>query len=528
MEKDIFYDRGLLNKNKLRENWVFNNIKEYDEIKKFQTINCPNELKFSQILYNYISNIFIIPKCEYCQIKEKRFIGFTEGYNSFCSKKCASKHSLPNLLENRKKNTIEKYGVEHTSQLDSVKDKQKQTNIIRYGSSSPTMNDEVRLKQKNTMLERYGVEYSGNSSELMNKSFITRYDKYSKHISERYKNLKVVNILKEGELEIECDKCGQNYKIRTELLSLRLFRYKVNPCLICNQLSKYGDTKENEIFNYISSLGIEIIKGDRKILSGKEIDMYLPSNKLGFEFNGLYWHSELHKEKSYHLDKKNRCIDNDINLIHVWEDDWIYKKDIVISRINNLLNINIIKIMARNCEIKKVSSKDSKIFLDENHLQSNIYSSYNIGLYHNNELVSIMTFGKLRRSLGQSNGDGWELYRFCSKLNTSVTGGFSKLLKYFENDINPKMIITYANRDWSVKSNNVYEKNGFGFDSETDINYWYFGSDVKRKHRFQFRKDKLVKEGYDPNKTEVEIMSEVGYNRIFDCGNLKYIKYINF
>jgi hypothetical protein len=398
------------------------------------------------------------------------------------------------------------------------------TNITKYGGISPTSNIDVRIKQKKTMIERYGVEYTGNSSELMNKSFTTRYDKYKNHIKERYRSLKIVNILKEGELEIECDKCNNNYIIRTELLSLRVFRYNVTPCLICNPLSKYGDTKENEIFDYISNLGVNIIKGDRKILSGKEIDIYLPELKIGFEFNGLYWHSELHKEKTYHIDKKVKCLSKEINLIHIWEDDWIYKKDIVISRINNLLNINTNKIMARKCEIKMVDNKSSKTFLEKNHLQGSIYSSYNIGLYYKDELVSLMTFGKLRRSLGQSKKNGWELYRFCSKLNTTIIGGFSRLLKYFESEIKPSILLTYANRDWSIRYNNVYEKNGFSFENETNINYWYFTTDSKRKHRFQFRKDKLIKDGFDPEKTEIEIMRERGYNRVFDCGNLKYIK----
>ena len=44
----------------------------------------------------------------------------------------------------------------------------------------------------------------------------------------------------------------------------------------------------------------------------------------------------------------------------------------------------------------------------------------------------------------------------------------------------------------------------------------------KRHHRFGFTKQKLVKLGHDSNKTEVEIMHELGYYRIWDCGHLKY------
>ena len=96
-------------------------------------------------------------------------------------------------------------------------------------------------------------------------------------------------------------------------------------------------------------------------------------------------------------------------------------------------------------------------------------------------------------------------------------------MKYFEINNTPKSLLTYANRDWSY-NDNIYHKNGFEFKGNTEINYWYFNNDIKRKHRYQFRKDKLVKDGFDRNKTEVEIMRDRGYHRIFDCGSLKYIK----
>jgi len=520
--KDIFYDNGFLNKNRLRENWCLKNLKNFDDIKKFQIDNNFIDLKFSQVIFNYIENIITIPNCEYCGINNKRFVGFTDGYNNFCSKKCAALSSIPKMLENRKINTIKKYGVQHTSQLQSVKDKQKETNIIKYGTSSPTLNEEVRTKQKNTMLERYGVKYSGNSDVLLSKSMKTRYESYSNHIQEIYKDLKVIKIIKEGELEIQCDECKKNYKIRTELLRLRFFRYKVNPCLICNPINSC-DGKENEIYEFLQSYNLNMIRSDRKILDGKEIDIYLPDQKIGIEFNGLYWHSDIYKDKNYHLDKKLNCSDKGINLIHIWEDDWLYKKEIVKSRLLNLLVINGDNIMARKCVIKNVSRYDSKKFIDENHLQGYVNSSYKIGLYYNDELVSIMTFGKLRRGLGYKNKNGWELYRFCSKLNTNVVGGFTKLLSHFENEVNPNFIITYANRDWSIYDN-VYHKNNFEFAGDTEINYWYFNRDLKRYHRFRFRKDILISEGFDKSKTEYEIMFDRGYNRVFDCGNLKYIK----
>ena len=105
----------------------------------------------------------------------------------------------------------------------------------------------------------------------------------------------------------------------------------------------------------------EILTGNRVILDGKEIDIYIPEIKLGIEFNGLYWHSEEGgKDSKYHLNKTELCESNGIKLIHIFEDEWLYKKNIVKSRLKNILGLTENKIYARKCEIKEISSRDSK------------------------------------------------------------------------------------------------------------------------------------------------------------------------
>jgi hypothetical protein len=103
--------------------------------------------------------------------------------------------------------------------------------------------------------------------------------------------------------------------------------------------------------------------------SKREIDIFIPSKKLAIEYNGLYWHSENFIENTYHLDKTEDCLKQDIKLIHIFEDEWIYKKDIVKSRLLNLIGFSENKIYARNCEIKEVNSREALKFLDENHIQ---------------------------------------------------------------------------------------------------------------------------------------------------------------
>lgn len=133
-----------------------------------------------------------------------------------------------------------------------------------------------------------------------------------------------------------------------------------------------------------------------------------------------------------------------------------------------------------------------------------------------------MTFGKKRKILGQNSREGeYELLRFCNKLNTNVLGGASKLFKHFIKEYNPTEIISYANCD--ISDGNLYNILGFKEVSHTGINYWWVKD--KRYHRSNFMKHKLVKEGFDSNKTEKQIMEDRGFNKIYGTGNLKY-KYI--
>ena len=132
-----------------------------------------------------------------------------------------------------------------------------------------------------------------------------------------------------------------------------------------------------------------------------------------------------------------------------------------------------------------------------------------------------MTFGSLRKSLGQKSiDDNYEMLRFCNKLNTTVVGGASKLFKYFLNNYDVKEITSYSDNSRGI--GNLYTKLGFEFSHNSLPNYYYIINSV-RKHRFNYRKNKLIREGGDPNKTEVQIMNEKGYFRIFDCGSKKWI-----
>ena len=291
----------------------------------------------------------------------------------------------------------------------------------------------------------------------------------------------------------------------------------------CPKCFKEKSHVENDVLNYIKEIcDCEVIENDRTILDGKEIDILIPSKNIGFEINGLIWHSEkFQTNKMFHVEKKENALKKGINLIHIYEDDWILKQNIIKSRIKNLLHLNEIKIYARKCKIKNVPYKNSKLFLDENHLQGNCISKYRYGLYYNNELISLMTFGNLRKNVGKSsNYNEYEMLRFCNKLNTNIIGGASKLLKHFINDINPDRIISYADRNWS--NGNLYNTLGFKLYNISSPSYYYV-INKKKVNRFNLRKDILISKFNCPkNITEHEFCLSKQWYRIYDCGCLCY------
>jgi hypothetical protein len=228
----------------------------------------------------------------------------------------------------------------------------------------------------------------------------------------------------------------------------------------------------------------------------------------------------LYKSNDYHLKKTEDCEKLGIHLIHIFEDDWIYKQDIIKSRILNLLGKSE-KIYARKCEIKEI--KDNKLikdFLETNHLQGYVGAKIKLGLFYKDEIVSIMTFGKQRKPMGSvAKENNYEMLRFCNKLNFNVIGGASKLFRQFIKKYYPTEIISYADRSWS--QGNLYEKLGFFLLKKTKPNYNYI-IDGHRKYRFGFRKDILIKKGFEQKKSEHQIMLEKNIFRIYDSGHLKY------
>jgi hypothetical protein len=405
--------------------------------------------------------------------------------------------SSPIIRENYKKINLDKWGEEHYSKTDDFREKIKKTNLDKWGVEWSLQNKEIREKIKKTNLERWGVENPILSDESRKRFKITNEPNY-------------ISYEGSGISKLLCNK-EHIYMINNSNYSSRK-KNNIPLCTVCNPISDSKSIKEKELFQYIQSIyNGKIIQSYR---DGLEIDIYLPDLKLGFEFNGLYWHSEEWKKKNYHLEKTNYFKEKGIKIIHIWEDNWDYKRDIIESQIKNWLFLTERKIFARNCKVVEI--KDSKIatnFLEENHIQGKVRSSLKLGLYYNDELVSLMTFDNFEGRKKMENG-GWNLSRFCNKLNTNVVGGSSKLLQYFIRNFKPSRVISYADRDWS--QGDLYYKLGFNKVSESKPDYKYL-VDNKRVHKSRFRKSRL-----NTNLTESQEMKKSQIQRIWDCGKIKF------
>lgn len=291
----------------------------------------------------------------------------------------------------------------------------------------------------------------------------------------------------------------------------------------CPKCGNHLSNGEDEIVEFIGNLigKDNVIVRDHTILKGKEIDIFIPSLNIAFEFNGLRWHSEkFNKDKYYHYNKTKLCKENGITLFHIFEDEFLYHKNALLSKIKRIIksDYDLPTIHGRKCLIKQIDKDIAKSFLDLNHIQGYCKATTHIGAYFENKLVAVMSFIR-------EENDKWNLVRSCSDINYIVRGITSKLLKYFINNNKVNEIKTFLDRRWEHESeNNVYTKSGFSMISYLKPDYRYTNGHGQRLHKFGFRKKILHnKYGLPLTMTEKEMTEKLGYYKIWDCGLIKYV-----
>ena len=281
-----------------------------------------------------------------------------------------------------------------------------------------------------------------------------------------------------------------------------------------------------EIRDFIKSKGFECELNNRKILKGKEIDVYVPSLKLGIEYNGNFWHTEgmNHKTKRTHQEKTEAAVSAGIKLIQIFEDELVFNKELVFSKIAHLLKCetDLPNVPARKCEIKRITKSEAELFLNQYHIQGFASSTLYLGAFYENKLVGVMTF------LNESSEGKWNLVRFATDIHYKCQGVGGKIFKHFIRNYNPIEIKSFADRRWTVdETNNIYIKLGFEFDGYTEPSYTYYNpkkDKYKRFHKFGFRKQILHKKyGLPLTLTENEMTEQLGYKKIWDCGLIRYV-----
>lgn len=491
---------------------VCNKEIEFDKKNKCFPIFCSNECRRSTLGKKIIAE----------KTKQSLILKYGKDYFKELGKRNKNKTDAEKqkIKEKREETNNMLYGVKNTFQSEDKKEKSKQTSLQNYGKEHYTQTEEYKERYKQTCIEKYNTDNVAKNQEIQLKILKTKRNNYwnsfllllkNKFIDttfnkDEYINSKIGDILK-----FKCLKCDAIFDF--EISNNQGIEVKDITC----PNHKYSSNAEYEIKEFLNGITVEINKRfyyDKN--NFHEIDIFLPDYNIGIEHHGLYWHSDLYHNKDYHRNKYLFFKEKEICLIQIFENEWLDKKEIVKSIIKSKLKMSNTIIYARKCNIKLISNSIYKEFCDLNHIQGYCHAKIKLGLFYNEELVQIMSFSKPRYNKEYN----WENIRTCSKLNTSIVGGFSKLLKYFKSNYEGS-IITYV--DCRYFSGDGYVGNGFSIIKHSSPNYFYFKNkkiSLESRNKYQKHKLKDILPIFDENLTEYENMLNNGYLRIYDAGNL--------
>lgn len=414
--------------------------------------------------------------------------------------------SVPSKNEEVRKRISETFREKSEEEKQSIQKKRTRTNIKKYGVSVASKNEEVRKRTQKTNLKKYGTEYGLQNEEVKRKIAETnRKNHEGRHNFQFHLTPSTISQLGDRDWLLNEYSTKSASQIAKEIgcgylvVINRLRAFGVEEIKKSYNVSSY----ENILYDFLTEHGFEVERSNRSLLSGKEIDLYIPQFKLGIEFNGIYWHSL--KPKNHLVLKTNLATEKGISLVHLNEHDiddeerFRKIKSILLNKLNKTEN----RLFARKLALLPVSKKEQREFLKENHLQRPISSKICLGLYNNEELVQIVSFGKPRFNKNFE----WELLRSASKLNTTIVGGFERLIKSF----NSTSIISYVDRLYF--NGMSYFKNWEFLGSTSPGYYWTNGKEVLS--RYQCQRRFLKGDG-----TEDEIMQKRGFYKNWNCGNL--------
>ena len=420
------------------------------------------------------------------------------------------------VKEKIKATNLKKYGVEYSFQAEVVKEKIKATSLERYGVDNPSKSDVIKSKIVESNRKNLGVDYPMQSKDVMDKSRATSFEKYGTEYpnqSEIVKSKIDASTLEHYGVNRAC----KLDEFKQKIVDTNRERYGVDyTCLIYSGKLKGNDSSYNRSFAEL--LDINNITYEREFLLQKYSYDFKVGNTL-IEIDPTATHNTYFSpygdnriDVNYHRDKTKLAKDNGYSVIHIFEWDDI-------NKVMQLLK-NRVTIYARKCEVRMVSEVDTGNYLDTYHLQGTCRGQkIRLGLYYNNQLVSLMTFGKSRFNKNCE----YELLRYCASHN--VIGGAEKLFKYFVDTYKPSSIVSYC--DTSKFSGRVYDTLSFEFiKTNKPRKHWY--SMKERRHitdglLLSQGYDRLFKESHGKGTSNEELILARGYLPVYDCGQSTYI-----
>lgn len=495
-----------------------------------------------------------------------------------CSKECQ------NILTVRKRDATvkQRYGVDNVNQLQDVRNKlskanrsddvvlkRKATSLRNWGVDNPAKSEQVKSKlhtimsspeylssRAETCIDRYGYDSPMKCAEVKQaraKSIVDKYGVAGVPWSvDRYSEKNVDPDKVDNYLKFKFDPAtyiSEHFSVPPSIGTLKSELgvtdtpiYDVllaNNCI--NLLQHTHSSMEDQVVTFLRTVipSAKIVRRDRTILSGQEIDIYLPEYSLGIECNPAATHNSSKpdpwggcpKSYKYHQNKSILAQSKDVFLFHIFGYEWVNRRTIIESMLRNLVGQGERKINGRDTYVCELSGTECSKFLNDNHRQGNTNSKVRLGLRHKDtdELVSVMTFGHLRQSMGRKSTDDstvWELSRFCSTLNTNVRGGAAKLLKAFVNKYDPSKIVSFS--DVAHTTGKLYQKLGFHAVSTSAPSYvWTNMYDTLYYNRVSCQKRNLRNllndDGLDvDSQTEAEIMEAHDFVRLYDCGVVRW------
>lgn len=508
--KHMFTKNGKLDIQKCKSNLLMKHIK-VDLLTFANTHNSLQDLACKVTAWLYNRNTKSCPVCS----KETNFYINDKDYRTYCSEECyqVSMRKGGRGRRNITRVVFERYGVSSTRKLESTKDKSISTMMERYGVDNPRKLKEFVEKGRETSLRKTGSTH---------------------HMKTEYGKEK----FRAGMFRIH----GVYYPFSSDVLYSKFLEtitrnHGVNnpmkiPGVYAKVAKRFGviSKPERDIMNWLISQGVRCELSNKQLLSGfsyqdggitREIDIYCPEHKLAIEFNGLYWHSEIHKYRRYHLEKTEACEAQGVQLIHIWEDEWHNSPDIVKGLLSAKLGIKKPSGYARQCYVEEGKKSDILELLASQHIQGTIHSATHYLLLRDkrdNRVRAVMTFIK-RVVKGEQC---MELTRFASD---GIHGAFSKLLAYYKEHLwDGVKTFSFGDRCVVSRLSNIYLSHGFVEEEIQDPDYKYHKPGTfMREHKFGFRKADFAQMGYAiEGKTEDELAEEAGLVRIWNCGLIKY------